>query len=153
MQITLPRLTKLVVLLAFVTALDSEASTEDSGPARAVVEAFHAALQRGDGKAAMELLAADAVILESGSVETRAEYEAHHLQEDIRFAQTVRNTRSDVHVAVEGNAAWLISRSRAEGSFEGKPVNSSGVELAVLTKTRNGWRIRATHWSSHKVGT
>jgi len=119
----------------------------------ATLEAFHSALASGEGKAAMNLLASDAVILESGSAETRDEYENHHLPGDIRFAQAVRCTRSNVLIHVDGKTAWLTSRSRAEGSFEGKPVNRRGVELAVLTKTANGWRIRAIHWSSHKVGT
>ena len=98
----------------------------------------------------MKLLAPDAVILESGFVETRSEYERHHLPEDIRFAQAIPNNRSDVRVQIDGNTAWLTSRSKAEGSFEGKPVNSVGVELVVLTRTSEGWQIRAIHWSSHK---
>ena len=127
-----------------------KAAANDNADAAATVEAFHNALARGDGAAAMKLLAPDAVILESGSVETRAEYESHHLPEDIRFAQAIPNTRSDIRVQIDGNTAWLTSRSKAEGSFEGKPVNSVGVELIVLTKTSEGWRIRAIHWSSHK---
>jgi ketosteroid isomerase-like protein len=146
----------LLVVLSLVgnaTVSFSKPPSPEAARVTATLEAFHSALARGDAKAAMNLLAADAVILEGGSVETRAEYEAHHLQEDIRFARTVRNIRSDVRVAVEGNTAWLTSQSRAEGSFEGKQVSSSGVELAVLTKTSNGWRIRPIHWSSHKAGT
>ena len=137
-----------VFLLA---SASSETLSSDAGAIIAAVDGFHDALRRGDGAAAMKLLALDAVILESGFAETRADYEAHHLPEDIRFAQSVRSTRSDVRVQVDGNTAWLTSRSTSEGSFEGKPVNSAGVELAVLTKTAGGWRIRAIHWSSHKI--
>lgn len=126
-----------------------KATANESTDAAATVEAFHNALAHGDGKAAMNLLAADALILESGSVETRADYESDHLPEDIRFAQAIPDNRSDVRVQIDGNTAWLTSRSRAEGSFEGKPINSVGVELVILTKTPEGWRIRAIHWSSH----
>lgn len=129
------------------------ATPDESANVGSTVEAFYNALAYGDGKAAMKLLAPDAVILESGSAETRAEYESHHLPEDIQFAQAVRNNHSDVQVQIDGNTAWLTSRSKAAGSFEGKPVNSVGVELVVLTKTANGWLIRAIHWSSHKVRT
>ncbi len=76
-----------------------EPVTPDSSPASAVmaaVEGFHAALERGDAKAAMQSLAPDAIILESGFAQTRAEYEAAHLPEDIKFAQAIRNVRSDV---------------------------------------------------------
>jgi ketosteroid isomerase-like protein len=148
---TLPRLTRLIVLLVLVPAFDSEASTEESGPASAVVEAFHAALQRGEGKAAVELLAPDAVILESGVAQTREEYEKHHLAEDIAFLQAVTSTSSTPTVHIEGNTAWVSSTSRVAGIFNGRKVNSAGAELVVLTNSASGWRIRAIHWSSRKA--
>ncbi|MDQ6860216.1 MAG: nuclear transport factor 2 family protein [Verrucomicrobiota bacterium] len=127
---------------------------ELTGESRAVADAldkFHGALAHNDAKAAMALLAPDAVILEGGALETRAEYEAHHLPADIQFAQAVRSARSDIRVKIDGTTAWLTSRSHAQGAFEGKPIDSVGVELAVLTKTDEGWRIRAIHWSSHRI--
>ncbi len=127
----------------------SETLSGDTAPSTAAVEKFHDALARGDGQAAMNLLAPDAVILESGCAQSRAEYEREHLTEDIKFAQAVHSTRSDIHVDINGDTAWLTSQSKSEGTFLGKPVNCSGVELAVLTKTFDGWRIRAIHWSSH----
>ncbi len=89
--------------------------------------------------------------MESGSIESRADYESHHLAADIEFAQAVPSTRSDVRVQVDGNTAWLTSRSRTEGQWKERPINSSGAELMVLMKTPDGWRIRAIHWSSDKV--
>ena len=132
--------------LSFAGELTGEASA-----AAGALEKFHGALAHRDAKAAMALLAPNAVILESGAMETRAEYEAHHLPEDIHFAQTVRSTRSDIRVEIDGKIAWLTSRSHAQGSFEGKPVDSADVELALLTKTIDSWRIRAIHWSTHPV--
>lgn len=126
-------------------------AADDSAQVAATLVSFHSALAHGDSKTAMSLLADDAVILENGSAESRAEYERDHLPEDIKFVQAVRSTRSDVHVEIDGDTAWLISHSKSEGTFEGKPVNSSGVELAVLTRTPDSWRIRAIHWSSHKA--
>ena len=113
------------------------------------VEAFHSALQRGDGAAAMKLLAPDAVILEGGGIETRAEYESHHLAADMEFAKAVPSTRSNVRVQVNGDTSWLTSASRTEGTFKDRPISSRGAELMVLAKTSDGWRIRAIHWSSH----
>jgi ketosteroid isomerase-like protein len=140
------------IAVALTMCVSAAAATPDeSANVASAVEAFHNALAHGDGKAAMKLMAPDAVILESGSAETRAEYESHHLPEDIKFAQAVHGNRSDVRVQIDGNTAWLTSRSKTEGSFEGKPVNSVGVELVVLTKTSAVWLIRAIHWSSHKV--
>ena len=121
----------------------------DSAAAAATVERFHRALGEGDSAAALALLAEDAVILESGEVESREQYRAHHLPADIAFAAAVKGTRSPVAVTVRGDVAWARSTSTAAGSFRGRDVNSVGAELVVLTRAAHGWRISAIHWSSH----
>ena len=125
--------------------------TTDSGSVTTVVAAFHEALRVGNAKSAMELLAPDAIILESGGSETRDEYEKNHLAEDIAFSRTVTPTNSNPTLRIEGNTAWVSSTGRATGTFEGREVNSAGAELMVLTKSDAGWRIRAIHWSSHTI--
>lgn len=126
------------------------AANPDSAAVVATVEAFHAALAKGDSTAALALLAPDAVVLESGDIETRAEYEAHHLGADIAFTQAVPGRRQVTLVRVEGTVAWVAGTSITEGEFRGRPVNSQGAELMVLSRTSAGWRIRAIHWSSHR---
>ena len=60
----------------------------------AIVDAFHAALTSGDTRAALDLLAEDVLIFESGGVERgRAEYASHHLAADAAFSAAVRRTR------------------------------------------------------------
>ncbi|MDP9348974.1 MAG: nuclear transport factor 2 family protein [Gemmatimonadota bacterium] len=86
--------------------------------------------------------------MESGGVETRAEYRGHHLPGDIAFAQAVPRQRSEIRVRVEGNAAWATSTSTVQGEFRGLQINSQGAELMVLRRTPEGWRIAAVHWSS-----
>jgi ketosteroid isomerase-like protein len=113
----------------------------------AVVDRFHAALKGGDGPGAMQLLAPDVVILESGGAETRAEYEKGHLPADMAFEQAVTSTRSPYKVTVVGDAAWCSSTAEFKGTFRGKPVDSLSAELMVLSRDANGWRIRAVHWS------
>ena len=117
----------------------------------AAVNGFHDALRRGDSKAALNLLAPDAVILESGSAQTREEYAREHLAEDIAFVKAVPGTRSMLSIKQEGNVAWTTATTQSAGTFNGREVNSAGVELMVLTKTRLGWLIRAIHWSSHRA--
>jgi ketosteroid isomerase-like protein len=136
---------------ALVLILAVSAFADETDNVRATVDAFHAALSRGEGAAAMKALAPDAIILEGGGVETRAEYESHHLAADMAFAKALPSTRSNVRVQINGDTAWLTSASRTEGSFNEKPINSRGAELVVLTKSADGWRIRAIHWSSQKV--
>ena len=53
----------------------------------------------------MALLAPEAVILESGGVETRAEYQSHHLQGDINYAKSMKSTRGPIRVSVRGHVA------------------------------------------------
>lgn len=121
----------------------------DSAAVAAVVHRYDVALASGDSATALALLAPDAVILESGGVESRAEYRSHHLPADMAYARAVKSVSSPVHVVIEGNAAWASSTSVSQGEYRGKAVNSAGSELMVLTRGADGaWRIRAIHWSS-----
>ena len=121
----------------------------DSSAVAAVVARYHRALAEGDSATALSLLAPDAVVLESGGVETRDEYRSHHLPGDIQFARAVRSDRSPVRVTVSGDVAWASSTSTTRGEFRGRAVNSAGAELMVLSREAGGaWRIRAIHWSS-----
>ena len=120
----------------------------DSASVVSVIERFHAALTSGDSLGAMALLAPDAVILESGGVETRAEYQSYHLQGDISYAKSMKTTRGPIKVSVRGDVAWASSTSTTTGESRGRQVNSAGAELMVLSRTAAGWRISAIHWSS-----
>ena len=123
-----------------------------SGDSAAVAEAvrrYGAALAAGDSATALDLLAPDAVILESGGVETREEYRGHHLPGDIAFARAVRSEESPIRVTIVGDAAWAWSTSTTQGQYDGRAINSAGAELMVLSRGADGrWRIRAVHWSS-----
>lgn len=127
----------------------TDASANDSLDVARTLERWTRALGAGDSAAALAVLASDAVILESGDVETREEYRAHHLREDIAFVRAVRSTRSPARVVVQGDVAWATSTTLTRGTFADRAVNAVGAEMAVLTRTPGGWRIRAIHWSSH----
>ena len=120
----------------------------DSAAVVATVERFHAALAAGDSSAALALLTPDVVVLESGGVETRDDYRAHHLQSDIAFARAVKSIRTIGRVVVRGDVAWLSGTSTTSGKYNGRTINAAGAELMVLTRTAQGWRISAIHWSS-----
>lgn len=120
----------------------------DSSDVVAAVRRFHDALAAGDSGAALALLSPDALILESGVVETRAEFRAHHLSADIEFARAVRSSRTVVRVTMNGDAAWVTSTSITQGQVGGRQVNSAGAELVVLRRIRGIWQIEAIHWSS-----
>lgn len=126
----------------------STAARSDSADVVATVARMHDALARGDSAAALALLTDDVVVLESGGVESRAEYRGHHLPADIEFARAIKSDRKVNSVTVVGDAAWVSSTSTTQGEFRGRAINSVGAELMVLRRTPSGWRIAAIHWSS-----
>jgi ketosteroid isomerase-like protein len=123
-------------------------TASDSAAVVATVDAYDRALSSGESAAALSLLAADAVVLESGGVETRDEYRRHHLPGDIEFARAASTVRTPLRVVVRGDVAWAWSTSTSHGEFRGRAVNSQGAELMVLSREASGWKIRAIHWSS-----
>ena len=122
----------------------------DSTAIVATVEAFHRALNTGDAAGALALLTPDAVILESGDLETRAEYAAHHLAADIEFSRAVASQRVTTRVYQDGEVAWVASGDH-QPQLRDRPVASQGAELLILSRTGAGWRIRAIHWSSRRL--
>jgi ketosteroid isomerase-like protein len=139
----------LALLIGPTPPLLAQSQADDSAAVVAVVERYHRALTEGDSATALGLLAEDALIVESGGIESRQEYRSHHLAADIAFAREAKVTRSLVRVSVRGNVAWTTATSTTRGRFRRKSVNSSGAELMVLTRGADGWKIRAIHWSSH----
>ena len=126
---------------------DSTVSADSAAVVRAVND-FHKAISSGDSTAALALLATDAVILESGGIESRSEYRSHHLAGDIGFAKAVTSTDGPLHVTVADNTAWTHRTRTTQGTFNGRAINSVGAESMVLTREPSGWKIRSIHWSS-----
>ncbi len=131
-----------------LTPFAAAGQPSDSAAVAATVHRFHAALAAGDSAAVSSLLGPDAVILESGAVETRDEYLGGHLRGDIAFARAVSSERGPIGVRVAGDVAWATSTSNTRGEFRGREVSSIGAELMVMVRTDAQWRIAAIHWSS-----
>jgi ketosteroid isomerase-like protein len=146
----LPRLAGALLPVLTLTAPALAQVAGDSMTIAGAVERYHSALASGDSAAALALLAQDAVIIESGVVESRQEYRSHHLPADIAFARAVKTARSPVRVTIRGGAAWTHATSTTRGIYRGKTVNSTGAESMVLTWEGDGWTIRSIHWSSHR---
>lgn len=139
----------LLVMIAILPATALAQQPAKDAEVAAVVDSFHVAMSRGDSAAVLALLAPDAVVLESGDIETLAEHRAHHLPADIAFTRSVRTMRSAPRVGREDAVAWVSATAVVTGSYRGRRVDSQGAELMVLSRTGDGWRIRAIHWSSH----
>src|SRR4029079_6021230 len=113
-----------------------------------VVNAFYGAISAGDKAAAMHLIAPDAVFVESGKIETRAEYEANHLPADIEFESQVKAVRGPLRVTFHGaDTAWVISRAEYD---EGNPEKYINTQLMVLTRDSDDWRIRTISWANNQ---
>ena len=145
MRLSLQRSLFLTVLCAHACA---PVPPPNPAEVTAVVESFYAAIKKGDPAAAMSFIAPDAVVLESGKLETRAEYEANHLPLDIDFERQVNGKRRPMQVTFKDDAAWVIALTEYSGTFEGGPVDFISAQLVVLTRDAGTWRIRSIHWSS-----
>jgi ketosteroid isomerase-like protein len=133
--------------------LSSAAAAAPNADAVAVVATFHAALARGDAKAAAALLADDAIIFEEGGAErSKAEYAAHHLPADAVFSQAVKSLTTRRSGDAAGEMAWVSSEGRTTGTYKGKPIDRLTTETMVLRKAVDGWRIVHIHWSSAAAG-
>ena len=136
--------------LGALLAATARAQTTDSAQVARIVESYHAGEASGDSAAMLALLSDDAVIVEGGGIETKAEFRSHHIAADIAFLRGMRVERSSLRVRVRGTAAWVTSTSTMQGDSNGRAVNSSGAELMVLAKESTGWKITAIHWSSRQ---
>lgn len=150
----------ILVLAAALTAT-SALATGDTKPAKApldtavlaeataAVDAFHAALKKGDKTAALGMLDDGVEVFEQGMIErSKAEYTTKHLDADIAFSGATKATRLNRGGAILGSLAYITSETKVTGTFKGKAVNSVSIETMVLHKAGQDWKILHIHWSS-----
>ena len=138
----------LVFNVSVGTGGSGSAAAGDSSDIVGLVQRFDALMAAGDSAALLTMLADDLVVLESGGLETRAEFRAHHLPADIAFARAVKGQQGPITVRVMGDVAWASSTTTVEGEMRGRAINSVSAELMVFSREGGGWKIRAIHWSS-----
>lgn len=130
-------------------------SADDARAAEAAgrtADRFYTALAAGDRAAVEALLLPDAVVLERGKTEARAEYLGHHFGSDTAFLAAVEREPLTRKSDVAGDAAWVASTSRLHGTYEGRTLDLDSAELLVLRRDASapdGWRVAAVHWSSN----
>jgi ketosteroid isomerase-like protein len=148
---TLHRCAALAALLVWLPACRSTPPAHNEADVAAVLESFYDAIKRGDAKAAMSVIAPDALFIESGRLETRQQYEENHLPADIDFEKQVTGKRDPLRITFKDDAAWVIATTTYDGTFEGAPVQFVSAQLMVLTKDDDSWKIRSIHWSSRPL--
>jgi len=140
-----------VAFLLFLPACSSPSATHNDADVAAVLESFYGAIKRGDAKGAMSVIAPDALFVESGKLETRAQYEENHLPLDIDFEKQVTGKRDPLRITFKDDAAWVVATTAYDGKFEGARVQFVSAQLMVLTKDADAWTIRSIHWSSRPL--
>ena len=139
----------MVAIAFFGLALGSVVNAAPSPGAEAAMDAFHAALAKGDTKAAAALLTDDALIFEEGGAEhSKAEYAAHHLPADAEFARSIKMSPARRFGDQANGMAWIATEGRMTGMYKGKHVDRITTESMVLRETAAGWKIVHIHWSS-----
>lgn len=127
----------------------STAPTPGAAPeAESVVQAFHAALARGDRAAVLALLAEDARISEDGETQDPATYASAHLAADIAFLKQAKVTLLSRVSALAGDRAQVASASTVRATVRGKPVVLRSDESMELRRVGAGWRIAAIRWTT-----
>ena len=134
------------------TAISMEGLATNAEPgAEAAAKAFHAALQKGDRDAVLALLAPEVSISEGGDTQTRDQYAAGHLGEDIAFLKAASIKPVSVGSMPMGNTAMVGSRSEIRTNTNGKAMAMLSSEMLTMKKTPNGWRITRIEWASEKL--
>jgi ketosteroid isomerase-like protein len=137
------------VIAAAALVLGPPAAAAASPDAAAVVDAFHAALKKGDTEAASDLIADNALIFEEGGAErSKAEYAGHHLAADAEFSKGVVSATVRRFGDTAGDVAWVATEGRTTGKYKGKPVDQLTTETMIVRKFEGGWKIVHIHWSS-----
>ena len=127
-----------------------DTAAPDSAQVVSVVQDFRRALAAGDSAAVAGLLHPEAVVLESGGLETKREYLGHHFHADHASLSELSTTTVKQRVRVAGDVAWVSSARRMKGAYDGRDLDRSSAELMVLRRSEkdSAWKISAIHWSS-----
>lgn len=130
------------------------AAPQAPAEAAKVIDAFHAALKRGDTAAAAALLTDAVLIFEAGGAErSKAEYASAHLPGDAAFAQAVGSELTRRTGGTSGDLAWAASEGRTHGRYKDRDVDRITTETMVLRRQAGAWRIVHVHWSSRPAPT
>jgi len=119
--------------------------------AEATAKSFHAALQKGDRAAVLALLAPEAVVSEAGESQSREQYAAGHLGEDIAFLKTASIKPLSIGSMPMGDTAMVGSRSEIRTRSNGKPMAMRSSEMLTLKKTPKRWLITRVEWASERL--
>jgi len=137
------------LLMLFISSIALVAQeTNDKEMIAKTLSDLETAIIENDSERAGEILDDDVTILEGGGMETKSEYLSHHFHSDGKFLSAMNREEVSQEISVEGNMAWVTSKTKMTGTYSGRDIDLSSLELAVLKKENGMWRVIALHWSS-----
>jgi ketosteroid isomerase-like protein len=146
-------LTRVLLLGAALGSCSLAAQAEPAGPAR-VVDRFHEALHASDAATALQQLAPDLVVFETGYGDLApGVYLQGALANDLAFAVVTRRNIVDRSLRQEGNTAWVMSVAEISGKPGEQAIRLRQTETMMLRRYEDGWKIAHIHWSAHSLET
>ncbi len=137
------------LLMLFISSIALVAQeTNDKEMIAKTLNDLETAIVENDSEKAGEILHDDVTILEGGGMETKSQYLSHHFHSDGKFLSAMNREEVSQEISVEGNMAWVTSKTKMTGTYSGRDIDLSSLELAVLKKENGMWRVIALHWSS-----
>ncbi len=138
-----------LVLILLVTLSSTVAQdTTDKISIEKALNDFETAIINNDSEKAGKILHDDVTILEGGGMETKSQYLSHHFHSDGKFLAAINRENVSQDIKIEGNVAWVTSKTKMTGTYSGRDIDMNSLELAVLKKENGQWKIVALHWSS-----
>lgn len=138
-------LTTVLLLFVSITAL---AQTTDKEEVVETLEAFEQAIVDNNQEAASKLLLDEVRIVEGSAIETKEEYVSHHFHSDGKFLKEMNRSTNEQTIFIEGKVAWVTTKTHMQGAYNEGELNLNSMELAVLKREADIWKIAALHWSS-----
>ncbi|MEO7916999.1 MAG: nuclear transport factor 2 family protein [Dokdonella sp.] len=114
--------------------------------------AFHAALQRGDRRGVVTLLAPEVIVTEGGETQSHDEYASHHLAEDIAFLKGAKITPISLRSIPAGDTAVVGSEADIGMMKQGRWTTTRSRELLKLKRQDTTWKIVSIEWQSELLG-
>lgn len=137
----------LLALVISSMTLVAQQSTEKEMIAKTLSD-LETAIINNDSEQAGSILHEDVTILEGGGMETKSQYLSHHFHSDGKFLAAINREEISQNIKIEGNVAWVTSKTKMTGTYSGRDIDMNSLELAVLKKENNTWKVVALHWSS-----
>ncbi|CAN5680736.1 hypothetical protein BH23THE1_BH23THE1_22600 [soil metagenome] len=114
----------------------------------ATLHKFEESILNNDKDLASKLLTDSAEILEYGDIENKDEYLSEHFFYDGRFLEAMNTEIESRKIKINNSVSWVSTKSNMTGNYNGVDQNLNFIELIILEKKEEDWKISAIHWSS-----